>query len=183
MSLIYPPKEDSYLLQEVLKEEIPKRLNENNNLKILEVGSGSGIQLETVKNLGVPKKNLSGVDINYDAVERGKKLGFNCFFSNLFSEVKETFDVIIFNPPYLPEDKREDGESRLATTGGKKGNELIKEFLIQSKEYLNPRGRIFILISSLTKEINWEGYEKKLIKDKKLFFEKLEVWELSAKVN
>ena len=56
MSLIYEPVEDSYLLQEVLKKEIPLLLKQNSNLTFLEIGCGSGIQLQTAKKLGV--KNI-----------------------------------------------------------------------------------------------------------------------------
>jgi release factor glutamine methyltransferase len=120
--MIYQPEKDSYLLQKVLKENIL-----NKKISVLEIGIGSGIQLETLKELGI--KNIQGVDINPEAVEHCKNLGFNCFESNLFENVKGKFDLILFNPPYLPEDKREDEESRLATTGGKKGSEIINKFL------------------------------------------------------
>jgi hypothetical protein len=50
--------------------------------------------------------------------------------------------------------------------------------LKDAKKYLKERGRIFLLVSSLTYKIDWLNYKKKLIGEKKLFFEKLEVWEL-----
>lgn len=175
MSLIYFPEEDSYLLQKILKEQI-----KNKNINCLEMGIGSGIQLKTLKELGV--ENISGVDINIEAVKHCKKLKFNVWESNLFSKVKGEYDLIIFNPPYLPEDKNfEDEESKLITTGGKMGGELINEFLIQAKKHLTKKGKIFLLISSLTKGINWLDYKKKLVAEKKIFFENLEVWELQLK--
>ncbi len=172
MSLIYSPEEDSYLLQEVLEKEI-----KNKNIKCLEIGIGSGIQLKILKKLEV--KNISGIDINSEAVKHCKNLGFDVWISNLFSEVKEKYDLIIFNPPYLPKTKDEDNESELITTGGKKGSEIINEFLIQAKEHLGKEGKILLLVSSLTKGINWLNYKKKLVSEKKIFFEKLEVWKLS----
>jgi release factor glutamine methyltransferase len=177
MSLIYAPKEDSYLMKEVIEKKFSKLLDKR-RLKVLEVGIGSGILLETLQKNGVLKQNIFGVDINPEAVIFCQQKGFNCFASNLFSNVKEKFDLIIFNPPYLPEDEREDLESKLATTGGKKGSEIINKFLKDAKKYLKERGRIFLLVSSLTYKIDWLNYKKKLIGEKKLFFEKLEVWEL-----
>lgn len=172
MSLIYFPEEDSYFFSEVLKNEI-----KNINISCLEIGIGSGIQLETLREIGI--KKIVGIDINKDAVEHCKKLGFNCIISNLFSNIKDKFDLIIFNPPYLPEDKKEDKESQLSTTGGKKGSELINEFVIQAKNHLTKNGKVFLLTSSLTKGINWQDWKKKKIAEKKLFFEKICIWELN----
>jgi len=86
--------------------------------------------------------------------------------------------LIIFNPPYLPEDSQEPESSRTATTGGKKGSEIINRFLIQAKKYLAKDGKILLLTSNLTKGIKWQNWKKKLLKKKKLFFEELRVSEL-----
>ena len=107
--------------------------------------------------------------------------------SNLFSKVKSKFDLILFNPPYLPEDKREDKESALATTGGKKGDEIILKFLKQSKSYLNKNGTILLLVSSLTplEEIESLLTKQKMkfefISSKKIFFETLSIMKITTK--
>ena len=147
MSEIYFPDEDSYLLSEILKKQIPKLLVKNKNLKFLEIGCGSGIQLQTAFESGIKKENIFSCDINPKSVEHCKKLRFNSVVSNLFQafERKVTrrkpwcprkFDVIIFNAPYLPLDSREPKNSRVATTGGKKGSKIINKFLKQAKKYL-----------------------------------------------
>ena len=179
MSEIYQPADDSYLLSTVLAEMIPKLFSKNKDLKFLEIGCGSGIQLETALNSGVKKENILGADINEDAVEHCKRLGFNCVISDLFNNIKGTFDIIIFNPPYLPEDKREPKPSQIATTGGKRGGELINKFLKQTRKHLNNGGRIFLLTSSLTKGVDFSSYHKKALSEKNLFFEKLKVVELT----
>lgn len=172
MSLIYEPAEDSYLMQEVLKKNL-----KNKNLKVLEIGTGSGILLHTLRKLNI--NNFIGADINKSAVKHCKSLGFDCIYSNLFSNINGKFDIIIFNPPYLPENKKEDKESQLATTGGKKGSEAINKFLKQAKKHLIKNGKIFLLTSNLTKDINWLNYKKKSLTKKKLFFEELQVWKLN----
>jgi release factor glutamine methyltransferase len=144
----------------------------------LEIGSGSGIQLKALLNSGIKKQNIFACDINPNAVRHCKKLGFNCIMSNLFKNIKGKYDLIIFNPPYLPKDKLEDKESRLATTGGRRGGEIINQFLLQAKNYLAKGGFIFLLTSSLTKGINWKGYKKKIIAKQKLFFEEIYVWKM-----
>jgi release factor glutamine methyltransferase len=180
MSSIYESAEDSYLLSSVLKKEIPKLVKENSELKFLEVGSGSGIQLGTLFSLGIKKENIFSCDINPKAVEHCKNLGFQCFESNLLEKVKGKFNLIIFNPPYLPKDEREPENSRRETTGGREGGEIAIEFLKQAKNYLLKDGKIFLVESSLAEKINFEdlGFESKKISSKKLFFEELAVWEL-----
>ena len=139
--MIYEPAEDSYLLQKQVKIYVKK------DMKVLDLGTGSGIQAETAKQI---TNNVLAADINKEAVEFVKKKGIKSIQSDLFSNIKEKFDLIIFNPPYLPEDKREDKESALTTTGGKHGYEIIEKFLKQVKNHLNKEGKILLLFSSLT---------------------------------
>ena len=180
-SEIYVPAEDSYLMSNVLKKEIPKLIKQNPDLKFLEIGCGSGIQLETAFSSGVKKENIFSVDINPQAVNHCKKLGFNVIKSGLFKEIKKEkkFDIIIFNPPYLPTNKKEPKNSRINTTAGKKGNEIIIRFLNQAKKHLNNKGKIFLITSSLSEDIDFKslGYKAKEISTKNLFFEKLICWE------
>lgn len=176
---IYEPAEDSCLLSKILKKEIPELLKENKNLKFLEIGSGSGIQLQTALKSGMRKQNIFSCDINPEAVKHCKKLGFNSRVSDLFENISGEYNVIVFNPPYLPLDERESKSSRLATTGGKSGSEIINEFLKQAKKYLDKNGRIFFVSSNLTKGINFQDYRRKIIGKEKLFFEELFIWELS----
>jgi len=187
---VYEPAEDSYLLANVLKKNFSAKDNE---LKFLEIGCGSGIQIKTLLEIGIKKENISCCDINPLAVEKCKEICVDCFVSNLFENVKDTqgrtpknnkflqgakYDVIIFNPPYLPVDKNEPEESRLATSGGKKGSELVNKFLKSAKKYLKENGMIFLLTSSLTQDVDFGGYEMEILAKKKLFFEELFVWKL-----
>lgn len=176
---IYPPSEDSYLLQSVLKKKIPKLLKQNPNPSAIEIGVGSGIQLETLKDSGI--KNISGVDINNDAVYLCREKGFNVKKSDLLKNVKGKFDIIIFNPPYLPESKFDKRKDNPDVSGGKNGDETIREFLKQAKSHLNENGIIFLLISSLTPKIDFSkhGFKSKMLEKKKLFFEELYVWKLT----
>jgi|TARA_Y100000310_G_scaffold344913_1_gene460490 release factor glutamine methyltransferase len=175
---IYLPREDSYFLTQILEEQVTELLNQNSNLTFLEIGSGSGIQLETLLKISIKKQNIFSCDINPHAVRHCKKLGFNCVRSDLFKNIKGKYDIIIFNPPYLPKESLESKSSRVSTTGGEKGNEIINEFLKQAKRYLNKNGRIFLLTSSLSGRINFLDYKKEIIAKKKLFFEELYIWKL-----
>lgn len=175
---VYSPREDSYLMKDALEKTIKDR-REKRKVKLLEIGCGSGVLLNSAHESGIKKENIFSVDINQTAVEKCKNLGFNSKKSDLFEKVKGKFDIIIFNPPYLPEDKKEPKSSRISTTGGNKGSELINRFLKESKDYLKENGKILLLNSSLTKGINWQDYKKEIIDSKKLFMEELYVWKLS----
>ncbi|MDP3728757.1 MAG: methyltransferase [bacterium] len=169
--MIYEPREDSDLLQKWVKKLVTG--------KVLDMGTGSGIQaLTALKNT----KDVLAVDINPESVEYVKKKGVHAIQSNLFSNVPESFDWIIFNPPYLPEDLEEPEDSKLATTGGVEGNEILINFLQQAKAHLNTNGKILIVISSLTGETEeiFTGYTWKCLETQELFFEELSVYELIA---
>ena len=185
---IYEPREDSFLLIKVLNKIFSQRqlLKKTNRLKICDMGSGSGIQAATIKKLGY--KNILAVDINHEAITHLKKNKISALQSNLFSHKQlhnKKFDFIIFNPPYLPEDKREPEESKLQTTAGKKGYELILRFLDEAKHHLTKNGKIIILFSSLSKPLVIKkhaeklGYNLKLLDKQKLFFEELFVYEIT----
>ena len=126
-------------------------------------------------------KKVYATDINPESVEYAKNRGLNVIKSDLFSNIKNKFDLIVFNPPYLPEDENEDVESALATTGGRKGDEIILRFLKQAVSHLASGGIILLLLSSLTprKRINNLMLKLKLknekISSQKLFFEEIYV--------
>lgn len=170
--MIYKPREDSFLLR--------KQVRKYAKGKVLDMGTGSGVQaLAALENT----KDVLAVDINAGAVEILKNKGVNAIVSDLFAKVKGRFDVIIFNPPYLPEDPEEDEESKLTTTGGKQGHEIIERFLKEAKKHLNKDGIILLLFSSMTGDV--DSILKKLkcnfkcIDKKKMFFEELYVYLIS----
>jgi release factor glutamine methyltransferase len=179
--MIYQPVEDSYLLVNELKKHLK---NKNKKTSILDMGSGSGIQAQTCKDLGFT--NIITADINQEVIEHLKKQGLKTIQTDLFSNInkKQKFDLIIFNPPYLPEDKREPEDSKLVTTAGKKGYEIIIKFLKQAKLHLNKKGKIFLLFSSLSKpniiknKTKVLGYTMSLLAKQKIPFEELYVYEI-----
>ena len=168
--MIYEAREDSELLQKWVRKVVKG--------KVLDMGTGSGIQARTALE---KTKEVLAADINPECVAYVQKKGIHAIQSNLFSNIKESFDWIIFNPPYLPEDLEEPEDSKLATTGGVDGNEVIIDFLQQAKAHLNTQGKILLVISSLTGEPEelFTEYSWKALETQKLFFEELTVYELS----
>jgi release factor glutamine methyltransferase len=177
---MYQPKEDSFLLSESITNFFKNKKLKSE--KFLDMGSGSGIQAETLTKF-TAKENIICADIDKEAIKLLRAKGFHAIHSNLFSKIKGKFDFIVFNPPYLPEHKYDKEKD---TTGGKKGDETILRFLRQAKKHLAQHGKMFLLSSSLTphKTINnylTENYKFRKIAGKKLFFETLEVWLISLK--
>ena len=168
--MIYEPREDSFLIEKYVKKYAKG--------KVLDMGTGSGILAKAAKGADV-----LAVDINPEAVEKAKEEGIAAVLSDLFSNVKGKFDLIVFNPPYLPEDPNEPEDSKLATTGGKQGHELIGRFLKEAKYFLNKNGKILLLTSSLTGDseaiFRKHNYTYQLLEKNKLFFEELYVYILT----
>jgi len=169
---VYSPKEDSQLLAEQVKAHVKP------DMKALDMGTGSGL---IVGLLLEKTSNVTGADVNPYAIEYCSKKYKKAEFiqSNLFDNIRDKYDLITFNPPYLPEDKREDLETALMTTGGAKGYELLLKFLDQARGHLKKDGLIITIFSSLTKpdvvfkKAEELGYKHELLDSKKAFFETL----------
>lgn len=165
MQPIYEPGEDSFLFENCLKSY--------GGVKALEIGTGSGI---LARALSRNFKEVVAVDINPLAKERVKGIR-NCTFvlSNLFRNVRGKFDLIVFNPPYLPE-----GDGDLRYDCGKKGK-VIRRFFQQAQKHLYGNGKILFLLSSfspiLPDDIRALGYDVRKIGEKKVSWETLSVYE------
>jgi release factor glutamine methyltransferase len=140
---VYEPAEDSFLLA----DSIGLRGGES----FLDVGTGTGIVA-----LAAAEKasRVLGVDVNPAAIELARKNAEankikNAEFrlSDLFSGVKEKFDVVAFNPPYVP--VSESGALAKSWSGGEGGLEVAEKFLSQVRNHLNAGGRFLILLSSI----------------------------------
>ena len=166
--MIYEPAEDSCLLEKYIKYYAKKK-------KVLDMGTGTGILArEALKYTD----DVVASDINRECLKKLRNI--RAMHSDLFGNIKEKFDLIIFNPPYLPKDKREDQESALSTSGGKRGYEIIERFINELKNHLKTDGKALIVISSLTGKrkvesiIRKNGLALKILEEVKLpFFEKL----------
>ena len=167
--MIYEPREDSFLLQ--------KYVDKYSRGKVLDIGTGSGIQALTAMK---KTKDVLAVDIDEYSVIYARSKGVNAIQSDLFQSVNGKFDLIIFNPPYLPKDIKEKKEVARLVSGGKEGKELIEEFFSKVRNYLNEGGRILLAFSSLSGDvldcIKKNGFNYKKLAEQSFFFEKLFVY-------
>jgi len=139
---VYQPEADTYLLLDAARTEV-KPCD-----RVLEVGTGSGlIARELAKVTGVV-----ATDINPNAVICARGAGVEVVRCNLFEAVRGTFDLVIFNPPYLPTEPHEriDDWLEYALDGGKTGRVVVGRFAEDVGRVLAPGGRVLLLISSLT---------------------------------
>lgn len=177
--MIYEPAEDSRLLADSLFLYLKDK-------SFLDMGSGSGIQSRNALKAGA--KNTLAVDINFESVRFLKKINIPVIHSDLFSNVKGKFDVIAFNPPYLPENILEDKESSQITSGGKRGDEIILKFLKSAQKHLSKNGLIFLVLSSLTPKkrilslLKKIKFSHKIISSESLFMETLYVWKINRRI-
>lgn len=167
--MIYEPREDSFLLQ--------KYVEKYSGGRVLDIGTGSGIQALTAMK---KTKDVLAVDIDDYSVIYARSKGVNAIQSDLFKNVNGRFDLIIFNPPYLPKDIKEKKEIDRLVCGGKEGKELIEKFFNEVRDYLNEDGRILIVFSSLSGDvldcIKKKGFNYKKLDEQSFFFEKLFVY-------
>jgi len=179
-SNVYTPAEDSFLL---LKHAVKLKG------KILEVGCGTGI-VSLYCARANPKNRVDGVDINPAAISISikntelNKVGNAAFYeSDLFSNVKGKYDWIVFNPPYLPTDRKEKirGNLNKAFDGGCLGSEVLEKFIDEVPEHLEKDGGILIIVSTaggkdnILAKLKKSGFKAKIIDEEALFFERLYV--------
>jgi len=72
--------------------------------------------------------------------------------TDLFAGLSGPFDLILFNPPYLPTapEERIDDWLEYALDGGPTGRVVIERFIADAGRVLAPFGRVLLLVSSLT---------------------------------
>jgi len=169
---VYEPMEDSTMLLKEIKTRA-------NGKVVLDMGTGSGIQAITAAKAGA--KEVWAADINPKAVECAKenvvtnKVEVNIIESNLFENVPDKkFDLIVFNPPYLPSDGLNDD---LRWSGGMDGIEIILEFFSRVGAFMSKGAEVLFIYSShadpdrLKRVLGEWGFKLKVITKKHIFFE------------
>ena len=158
---VYAPSDDSYLLIDYFKQNINQhyfddiKLSHINN--VLDLGTGTGIiaiYLELLKSSFVNfNAEIFASDVSEEAINCAKnneninniykKIKFikSDLFISFPDSLKYSFEIIIFNPPYLPslkviEEGKRKKEIDYSWNGGKNGYDIIIEFLDNVKNMM-----------------------------------------------
>ncbi len=181
---MYTPSDDTFLLADCIEHY--------NGRCALEIGVGSGLLLSILEKNFV---YVAGSDIDLHVLQycrqrtpSEKVMLVCCDAGAAFGHSK--FDLIVSNPPYLPnddEDRSNNNHFMLDPTihGGPRGIETTIHFVNSALPLLAIDGRMLIVTSSsadssaLDRVVTDNNMHKKVVKEKRLFYETLFVVELS----
>jgi release factor glutamine methyltransferase len=178
---MYIPSDDTFLLADCIRQYSGRWA--------LEIGVGSGLLLRILeKNFAY----VAGSDIDLRALQHSKQRSSKallvcCDAASAFGTVK--FDLIVSNPPYLPaddDDHDDDSVQDLTVHGGRKGIETAIHFINSALPLLARDGKMLLVVSSLADSSSLDSVieenkvHKKIIKEKRLFYETLYIVQLNA---
>ena len=137
---------------EILVEEVIALANEKENLKILDMCTGSGaIAISLAKY--IKNSNVYATDISENALEIAKDnslkniTDITFIHSDVFENVKENeFDFIVSNPPYIETDviktlsKEVQNEPHIALDGGEDGLYFYRKISKEAFDFLKQDG-------------------------------------------
>lgn len=131
---------------EILIDLVADIIEKENIIQIAEIGIGSGA-ISVVLARKFPKLNIIATDIcdiplkvagrNIETFGLGRQIELRK--SNLIDEVSESLELVVSNPPYIAEDfilesHVVDYEPKEALFGGRVGDELLKQIILDVKE-------------------------------------------------
>ena len=179
--VLSPRMETEELIYKVI-EYVKK--TKKNNLKILDLCTGSGIIAITIKKeLEQVSVDVIASDISEEAIEVAKE---NARFheatikfikSDIFNNIDDKFDIIVSNPPYI--DRKDEVtmqdnvlkyDPHLALFAEEEGMYFYRKIIEQANDYLNENGVIFFEIGydqkdKIIKLADLNGYSAEVYKD------------------
>ena len=165
----YLSSDDSRLLRSVLSRY--------SGGTCLEIGAGNGGGLEV---LSKSFRLAVGTDLQPPTELHGLEPSQFVLADSASCFREESFDLVAFNPPYVPSDVIEDR----TTDGGKGGIEVAVRFLQDAIRVLRRQGNILLVLSSdnpltpIEEFCNRNGLSIRLLERMPLFYETLCVYEI-----
>ena len=164
---------------EAMIEELTSLTDLPKNVYIADVGTGSGA-LGITAMLELPEARVDLIDIDAKALEVAKinvdlfTLPINTFGSDLIDSVAQSYDVMLCNLPYVPDDFQINiaatHEPKLAIYGGEDGLDLYRKLFEQLE--LRQNKPLYLLFESLPSQhsalqalAHSNGYEPTNIND------------------
>ena len=175
-NVLIPQPDTEILVEEVV--DISKKINNNSNeLRVLDMCTGSGaiaISLsKLIENASVSASDISDGALNV-AKENAIKNSVNIEFykSDLFNDISKNvkFDIIVSNPPYIQTEvikglsKEVQSEPFIALDGGEDGLVFYREIIKNAKDYIIEDGYLALEIGydqkeSVTNLLRENGYK------------------------
>lgn len=142
------PRFETELLVEKTYNYIKKYFNKD-NIKILDIGTGSGCIAITLNKL-LDNSRVTAVDISKNALDVAREnnkinnTDVNFIESDVFSNINDKYDVIISNPPYISYDEDimdvvYNNEPHIALYADDNGLYFYDKILNECRKYLNDR--------------------------------------------
>ena len=146
-NVLIPRRETEELVEKTM--EYIKKLFSNQDINILDIGTGSGCIPITLKK-HFPNSTVSAVDISQEALDvavdnsLSNNVSINFILSNLFENVSGKYHCIISNPPYIKEDEEimdivKNNEPHLALYAPNEGLYFYEEILKEANKYLEDK--------------------------------------------
>lgn len=155
---VYQPSDDSFLSAEMVMRYLDNSKKER--LEVLDVGTGTGIiglaaamsdKVARVVFVDVDENALGLSRKNFETNRKKIKAVPEFISGDLLSEIpgNDGFDMIIFNAPYLRNEKEGEDAEHNPWSGGAAGIEISVKFLEQSLKHLKKDGVMILNASSL----------------------------------
>lgn len=136
--------------------EIALKYLKNNDLNVVDLGTGSGCIAITLKKK-LPNINMDAVDISIQALDLAKEnarlnnVEINFINGDMLKPLNKKYDCIISNPPYIAYDEEvmdvvKNNEPNLALYAENNGLYFYEEILKNCKKYLKDKYYIFFEI-------------------------------------
>jgi len=171
-SNVYVPSDDTFLMVDALASLSIEGKD------VLDLGTGSGLLglYCALRSARVTASDIDEAAINHTTnAARALGVDLKLVVSDLFSNVPGQFDLILFNPPYLPSKDIHDK----TVDGGHRGTVVINRFLRELPRHLRSDGEALLLVSSFNspEELlqTYNMFDFSTIAERALFFEELKI--------